>query len=30
VRGVADAHGGSAGVANRPGAGASFWVRIPG
>ncbi|HWT22956.1 MAG TPA: sensor histidine kinase, partial [Solirubrobacteraceae bacterium] len=30
VRGVADAHGGSAGIANRPGVGATFWLRVPG
>ena len=30
VRGVADAHGGSAGIANRPGFGATFWLRVPG
>lgn len=30
VRGVAEAHGGSAGVANRPGVGATFWMRVPG
>ena len=29
VRGVADAHGGSAGIANRPGFGATFWLRVP-
>jgi signal transduction histidine kinase len=29
VRGVAEAHGGSAGVVNRPGYGATFWVRVP-
>jgi signal transduction histidine kinase len=30
VRGIAQAHGGSAGVDNRPGRGATFWVRLPG
>lgn len=29
VRTVADAHGGSAGVVNRPGRGVTFWVRVP-
>jgi two-component system OmpR family sensor kinase len=29
VRSVAHAHGGSAGVVNRPGLGATFWLRIP-
>jgi signal transduction histidine kinase len=29
VRGVAKAHGGQAGVINRPGQGATFWIRIP-
>lgn len=29
VRGIAQAHGGEAGVVNRPGQGATFWVRIP-
>jgi signal transduction histidine kinase len=29
VRGIARAHGGDAGVANRPGRGATFWIRIP-
>jgi signal transduction histidine kinase len=29
VRGIARAHGGDAGVVNRPGRGATFWVRIP-
>jgi signal transduction histidine kinase len=28
VRGIARAHGGEAGVVNRPGRGATFWVRI--
>ncbi len=28
VRGIARAHGGQAGVVNRPGQGATFWVRI--
>jgi signal transduction histidine kinase len=29
VRGVARAHGGECGVVNRPGHGATFWIRIP-
>jgi signal transduction histidine kinase len=29
VRAVAEAHGGSAGVENRPGHGARFWIRVP-
>lgn len=29
VRTVAEAHGGTAGVVNRPGAGVTFWVRVP-
>ena len=29
VRGIARAHGGEAGVGNRPGSGATFWIRIP-
>jgi two-component system OmpR family sensor kinase len=29
VAGIAQAHGGSAGVESRPGEGARFWVRIP-
>jgi signal transduction histidine kinase len=29
VRGIADAHGGQADVINRPGRGATFWIRIP-
>jgi len=29
VRGIARAHGGEAGVINRPGRGATFWIRIP-
>jgi signal transduction histidine kinase len=29
VRGIARAHGGDAGVVNRPGRGATFWIRIP-
>jgi signal transduction histidine kinase len=29
VRGIARAHGGEAGVVNRPGRGATFWIRIP-
>lgn len=30
VRGIAHAHGGGAGVDNRPGTGATCWVRVPG
>jgi signal transduction histidine kinase len=30
VRGIAEAHGGSAGVDNRPGDGATFWIEVPG
>jgi signal transduction histidine kinase len=30
VRGIARAHGGEAGVDNRPGRGATFWIGIPG
>lgn len=30
VRGIADAHGGAAGVDNRPGDGATFWIEVPG
>ncbi len=30
VRTVAGAHGGSAGIVNRPGRGVTFWVRVPG
>jgi signal transduction histidine kinase len=30
VRTVAGAHGGSAGILNRPGRGVTFWVRVPG
>jgi signal transduction histidine kinase len=30
VRRIAEAHGGSAGVENRPGRGATFWIRLPG
>jgi signal transduction histidine kinase len=30
VRSVAEAHGGSAGVHNRPGVGVTFWMRVPG
>ena len=30
VRGIANAHGGESGVRNRPGRGATFWIRIPG
>jgi signal transduction histidine kinase len=29
VRGIARAHGGDSGVINRPGRGATFWIRIP-
>jgi len=29
VRGIARAHGGEAGVVNRPGRGATFWITIP-
>jgi len=29
VRAVAEAHGGSSGVANEPGVGATFWIRVP-
>lgn len=29
VRAVAEAHGGRAGVLNRPGAGATFWLQVP-
>jgi len=29
VQGVARAHGGESGVTNRPGRGATFWIRIP-
>jgi signal transduction histidine kinase len=29
VRGIATAHGGTAGLDNRPGRGATFWIRIP-
>jgi two-component system, OmpR family, sensor kinase len=29
VRGVAEAHGGAAGVDNRPGVGATFWIEVP-
>jgi signal transduction histidine kinase len=29
VRTIAEAHGGSAGVVNRPGEGATFWIRVP-
>jgi signal transduction histidine kinase len=29
VRGIARAHGGESGVMNRPGRGATFWIRIP-
>jgi signal transduction histidine kinase len=29
VRSVAEAHGGSTGIHNRPGFGATFWLRVP-
>jgi signal transduction histidine kinase len=29
VRGIAEAHGGRAGVDNRPGEGATFWIEVP-
>ena len=29
VRGIARAHGGESGVVNRPGQGATFWIRLP-
>jgi signal transduction histidine kinase len=29
VRSVAEAHGGSTGIHNRPGVGATFWLRVP-
>jgi signal transduction histidine kinase len=29
VRTIAEAHGGAAGVVNRPGEGATFWIRVP-
>jgi signal transduction histidine kinase len=29
VRSVAEAHGGAAGIHNRPGLGATFWLRVP-
>jgi signal transduction histidine kinase len=29
LRGVAEVHGGSAGVEDRPGPGATFWLRLP-
>ena len=29
VKGIAEAHGGAAGVTNRPGLGATFWVQVP-
>jgi signal transduction histidine kinase len=29
VRSVAEAHGGSTGLVNRPGVGATFWLRVP-
>jgi len=30
VRAIAEAHGGAAGLINRPGRGATFWLRLPG
>jgi signal transduction histidine kinase len=30
VRSIAEAHGGSTGIRNRPGVGATFWLRVPG
>jgi len=30
VRAIAEAHGGAAGLSNRPGRGATFWLRLPG
>jgi signal transduction histidine kinase len=29
VKGIAEAHGGAAGVTNRPGQGATFWMQVP-
>jgi len=29
VKGIAEAHGGAAGVTNRPGQGATFWMKVP-
>jgi signal transduction histidine kinase len=29
VKGIAEAHGGSAGVTNHPGQGATFWMKVP-
>jgi signal transduction histidine kinase len=29
VRSVAEAHGGSTGILNRPGVGVTFWLRVP-
>ncbi|MGQ0569700.1 MAG: sensor histidine kinase [Armatimonadota bacterium] len=29
VKAIAEAHGGSAGLDNRPGEGATFWIRVP-
>jgi signal transduction histidine kinase len=29
VRTIAEAHGGAAGLVNRPGVGATFWIRVP-
>ena len=29
VRGIAQGHGGEVGLENKPGEGATFWIRIP-
>jgi signal transduction histidine kinase len=29
VKGIAEGHGGRAGVDNRPGEGATFWIEVP-